>query len=102
MGYGFLESVYRNALASTLRKRGFDVVAEAELGVSFEGECVGSFRADLVIDLAVVVELKAARAIEPVHQAQLLNYLKVSGMELGFLFNFGPKAEFRRQVLTHR
>ncbi|MDB4909106.1 MAG: uncharacterized protein JWO05_3890 [Gemmatimonadetes bacterium] len=101
LGYGYLESVYRNAFAMTLRKRGFDVITEGELTVNFEGEIVGSFRADLLVDLSIVLELKTAKAIDPAHEAQLLNYLKTSGLELGFVFNFGPKPTFSRRAFTH-
>ncbi|MDB4909088.1 MAG: uncharacterized protein JWO05_3872 [Gemmatimonadetes bacterium] len=97
LGHGHLESVYRNALAITLRKREMRAVTEVALDAWFEGECVGRFRADLLVNDEIVVEIKAAEAIHGIHMAQLQNYLKISGKKLGFLFNFGPKPDFKRR-----
>jgi GxxExxY protein len=96
LGAGFLESVYAGALAVAVQQEGLRHRREAALEVVFRGVSVGLFRADLVIEDRVVVEVKAARTIDPVHEAQLINYLRASGFEVGLLLNFGPKATFRR------
>src|SRR5262249_10861308 len=100
-GYGFLEKVYENALALTLRKRGLAVEQQKPVTVEFEGEPVGEYFADLLVANCVILELKAADAINAAHEAQLLNYLKATNIEVGFVLNFGPKAEFRRKVFTN-
>jgi len=101
LGHGFLEKVYENALAATLRKRGFDVVQQMPVKVFFERILVGEYFADLVVNGCVIVEFKAAEAIHSAHEAQLLNYLKASLVEVGLLLNFGETPEFRRKLLTN-
>ncbi|MEO8727237.1 MAG: GxxExxY protein [Acidobacteriaceae bacterium] len=101
LGYGFLESVYHNALFYELRQRGIAAQREVSIPVHYRGILVGEFRADLVVENAIVLELKAASQIERSHEAQLLNYLKATDFEIGFLFNFGPKAAFRRLVFDN-
>ena len=101
LGAGFLESVYQQAMVIALTELDIGVVAEASIGVSFRGRSVGTFRADLVVDDAVIVELKAGRALEPAHEAQLLNLLRASRYELGMLLHFGPKPQFRRLVFSN-
>lgn len=100
LGYGFLEKVYENALRVSLSKNGFDVKQQWPIEVHFEQEPVGDYFADLLIDNRVIVEVKAADAISPKHEAQLVNYLKATGMQVGLLLNFGPKAEFKRKIFT--
>ena len=101
LGYGFLESVYRSAMTIALRDAGLVVEPEVELNARFRGRSIGTFRADLVVEGAVLVELKAARAISPAHVAQLLNYLRCTVIELGLILNFGPAAEVRRLVFAN-
>lgn len=72
------------------------VLAEAPLEATFRGRVVGEFRADLLVSDLVAVELKAVRSLDPIHTAQLLNYLRCSAFEVGLLLNFGPKPEVRR------
>ncbi len=97
LGNGFLESVYQKASVLTLRQEGLKVEAQKQLRVSFCGECVGEFYADIVVEDIVLVELKASKAIAPEHCAQVLNYPKATGLEVGLLVNFGTsKAEVRR------
>ncbi len=84
----------------SLEAAGFAVKQQFPIDVIFEGVNVGDYFADLLVDDKVVIELKAAKAISPDHEAQLLNYLKATGLEVGLLLNFGPKAEFRRKVFT--
>lgn len=98
LGHGFLESVYQKALANTLERAGTRVRREAPMTVEFEGVAVGDFRADLVIEERVIVEVKAVGQVGPAHEALLLNYLRASGLTIGLLLNFGPKATCRRLV----
>jgi GxxExxY protein len=98
LGHGFLESVYEEAMAIALLQKGLAVSSRNPLPVWFRGQQVGDFRADLVVGNAVIVELKAGRALEPAHEAQLLNYLKASTIELGLLLNFGPAPKVKRMI----
>jgi GxxExxY protein len=100
LGPGFLESVYVGALTVALQQRGINYRREAGLEVHFRGVSVGFFRADLVIAESLVVEVKAARSIDPIHEAQLINYMRASRYEVGLLLNFGPRAKFRRLVYS--
>jgi GxxExxY protein len=96
LGHGFLESVYEKAMLIALREAGLNVQYKHPIEVSFRGQNVGHFEADLLIEGVVLLELKAARAIDPAHEAQLLNYLRATPIEVGLLLNFGPKPEFKR------
>ena len=96
LGFGFLESVYREAMLIALKQAGVRVEAEVPVPVSFRGSLVGVFRADLVVDGRVIVELKTAESISKAHEAQVLHYLRASSMEVGLVMNFGPDAKFRR------
>jgi GxxExxY protein len=102
LGFGFAEVVYRNSLAVLLREMGFSVQREVEYEVRFHGELVGLYRADLIVESKVVVELKTGLAVHPVHEGITRNYLRVSNLAVGLLFNFGPKLEFRRLIWTPR
>ena len=101
LGHGFLESVYENAMGIALRQTGLSAVQQAPIRVAFRGQLVGDFRADLMVEGSVLIELKACRAIEPAHEAQLLNYLRATELEVGLLLNFGPKPEFKRFVFEN-
>lgn len=97
LGAGFLESVYEKALLLALRQKGLAVIAQHPIHVMFRNQCVGDFYADLFVEGKVIVELKAVKAIAPEHQAQIINYLNATGIEVGLLINFGtPKLEFKR------
>ncbi len=97
LGVGFLESVYQKALLIALREKGLRANPEVPLAVYFRGQSVGDFVADIVVEDRFILELKAAKALAPEHFAQLLNYLRATGKEAGFLLNFGnPKLEYRR------
>ncbi len=97
LGIGFLESVYEKALIIALRDEGLNVLSQVSLKVSFRGEEVGHFLADIIVEDKVILELKAVKALKPEHVAQVLNYLKATGMPIGMLINFGtPKLEYRR------
>jgi GxxExxY protein len=99
LGYGFLEKVYEAALAKELRGRGHRVVSQAEMEVSYKGESVGLYYADLLVDDAVICEVKALDKLAPAHEAQLLNYLKATGTKVGLLLNFAPQGvQVKRMV----
>jgi GxxExxY protein len=100
LGCGFLERVYEAALAHELRKAGLAVQQQEPLSIFYDGVVVGEYRTDLVVNSAVIVEVKASKAIDPMHQAQLLNYLKASGLRVGLILNFGtPRLGIRRMVI---
>lgn len=104
MGAGFLEAVYQECLEIELAKRGIPFAARQPLELAYEGTVLKqSYVADLVCFDSILIELKAARAIAPEHRAQLINYLRATGMKLGFLVNFGttPRVEIERFALSH-
>ena len=101
LGIGFLEKVYENALVYELRKGGLAVSQQHPLKVRYDGMVVGEYFVDLLVERVVLVELKVAQAIDEIHRAQCLNYLKASGLYLCLLLNFGrPRLEIKRIVLT--
>jgi GxxExxY protein len=100
LGCGLLEKVYENALAWELGLRGRVVTPQKEYQVSYKGREVGIYYADLVVDDKVVVEVKSVNDLGDVHRAQILNYLRVSGIRVGLLLNFAkPKLKFERFVV---
>lgn len=101
LGYGFLEKVYRNALAIELRRLGLEVALEARILVYYEGEVVGEYFADLLVAGVVLVELKVVEKLLEEHEAQLINYLKATPYEVGLLLNFGPKPEIKRKAFDN-
>jgi GxxExxY protein len=99
LGYGFLEIVYENALVLELTSRGLHVVSQQPINVEYKGQSVGSYFADLLVHDAVLCELNAVEALNSAHQAQLLHYLKATGIKVGLLLNFGPKrVDVKRMV----
>ncbi|MDR4508584.1 MAG: GxxExxY protein [Candidatus Brocadiaceae bacterium] len=97
LGCGFLESVYEKALLIALREEGLKAEAQRPLKVLFHGESVGEFYPDIIVEETVVLELKTVKSIAPEHIAQILNYLKATGIAVGMLINFGnSKLEYRR------
>jgi len=98
LGYGSSERVYENASKHLIERRGLVVEQQAPIPVYFEGLKVGEYFADLLINRLVIVELKAVRELAPEHEAQLLNYLKSTPIEVGLLVNFGLKLTIRRKV----
>lgn len=99
LGFGFLESVYRNALMIELFKAGLRAEMEKRVEVRYDGQVIGDLVADIIVEDKIILELKSAKQISPVHEAQLVNYLKATAMEVGLLINFGDKAEIKRKVL---
>ena len=97
LGSGFLESVYEKSLFLALKHNGLAVTSQHEIKVFFRGEPVGLFYADPFVEGKVIIELKAAKAIASEHEAQIINYLNATGVEVGLLINFGnSKLEYRR------
>ena len=98
LGSGFLESVYQNALALELRRAGLKVEAEKPVSVRYEGELVGAFVADLLINEVLIVETKAIQMLAKIHEVQLVNYLVATGIDEGLLLNFGTeRLEFKKK-----
>lgn len=99
LGSGFLEKVYENALALELRQLGLLLSQQHRIEVRYKGTVVGDFVADLLVEECVIVEIKAVRALDDIHTAQCLNYLKATGLQVCLLVNFGsPKAVVKRVV----
>ena len=102
LGSGFVESVYEGALSLELAEQGIAFERQAPLRVFYKGQIIGSFIADLIVERVLVVELKALNKLSSEHEAQVMNYLKASGLGVGLLLNFGaPKLEIRRIVWQH-
>jgi len=100
LGFGFLESVYQNALLIELEKNGLKAAKEFPIKVSYDGHIVGDYLADIVVEDKVILELKSVKELHPAHEAQLVNYLKATGKEIGLLINFSDRVEIKRKVLT--
>jgi GxxExxY protein len=100
LGVGFVEKVYENALVHELRKAGLNVAQQRGISVYYDGVIVGEYTADLLVEGEVLVEIKAVKKLDDVHNAQCLNYLKATGLHLCLLLNFGnPRIEVKRIVL---
>ena len=99
LGSGFLEKVYENALAIKLGKTGLMVNQQSPIKIYFEDELVGEYFADLLVDNKVIVELKAVSELSKIHEVQLVNYLKATGLKVGLLINFGEKIKIIRRVV---
>jgi GxxExxY protein len=98
LGWGFLEKVYQNATEIELGKRGLRVLPQAKIEVYYDGRHVGEYFADFLVEDRVILELKAVEQLAPEHEAQLVNYLKASSVDVGLLLNFGPKPQVRRKI----
>ena len=101
LGFGFLESVYEKALAKVLRDNGHFVDMQSAIPVFFRREKIGEYRADLIIDGSVIVELKAGESLRTIHIAQTINYLRATEIEVGLVINFGEELTFKRRVFTN-
>jgi len=101
LGHGFLESVYQKSLILALTQADLIVHSPVDIPVYFRGHRVGAFEADVLVDKCVLLELKAVRTLDNSHQAQLLNYLRATDIEIGVLLNFGVKPEFKRLVFDN-
>lgn len=101
LGHGFLESIYEEAMVIALREVGLRVDRQVPVTVYFRGRPIGTFKADIVVESCVVLELKASRGVDPAHEAQLLNYLRATSLEVGLLLNFGARPAFKRFVFAN-
>jgi len=101
LGHGFLESVYETAFSIAFVESGIFFQRQMAVPVWFHGQKIGDFRADLLVDEKVIVELKTGRDIDLAWEKQLLNYLRATRIEVGMLFNFGPSAQFKRYVFEN-
>ncbi|MHC4509662.1 MAG: GxxExxY protein [Planctomycetota bacterium] len=99
LGYGFLERVYHKSLFIELSKRDYSIEFEKHIEVRYDNQVVGDFSADLLVEKKVIVEVKAADKYTSVFEAQLLNYLRATGLEVGLIVNFGTSVEVKRMVL---
>lgn len=97
LGHGFLEGVYERALVIALEEVGLSAESQVPLKVHFRGQPVGDYYADILVEQKVLVELKAVSALLPEHQAQVINYLRATNVDVGLLVNFGrPRIEYKR------
>lgn len=101
LGHGFLESVYEVAMLIALEAKGLHVARQVDVPVWFRERRIGDFRADLIVENAVLLELKSVRHLDRAHEAQLLHYLRATPIEVGLLLNFGVRPEFRRLRLDN-
>ena len=101
LGFGFLEKVYHKALLIELRKNGYKIDSEKKVNVYYKNEVVGEYIPDVIIDEAVIVELKCVEYLTDIHENQLLNYLKATDCEVGLILNFGKDPQFIRKIFTN-
>ena len=101
LGSGYLESVCQAGMAIALRESGLAVLEFPGMEVHFRGQIIGHFTPDMLIESRLIVEIKSGRAFHPAHEAQLINYLRASEIEVGLLLNFGPKPQYLRRILTN-
>ena len=101
LGHGFLEKVYENAIVIELERIGYRVEQQKPIKVFYGGQAVGDYFADLIVDELVILELNTADAICEAHEAQLLNYLRATEIEVGLLLNFGTKPQFKRKIFMN-
>ncbi|NLW92781.1 MAG: GxxExxY protein [Syntrophomonadaceae bacterium] len=96
LGYGFAEKVYENAFRMELEQQGFQVIQQKALTVTYKDIVVGEYIADLIVNDLVIIEVKAIKNIDQAHEAQLMNYLKATGIKLGLIINFGTRVNIKR------
>ena len=101
LGYGFLEKVYENALILELGEKSIKAVSQSPIPVLYKGKTIGEYFADILVEDKVIIEIKAGKTLMPEHEAQILNYLKATDIEVGLLLNFGPKPEVRRKAFEN-
>lgn len=101
LGYGFLERIYENAMYIELTESGLHCIKQRPINVMYKSNIVGDYCCDLLVNDVVIVELKAAKSIAQEHEAQLINYLKATNLEVGLLLNFGKTPEFKRKLFTN-
>ncbi len=101
LGYGFLEKVYENAMLIELKKLGLTAIPQSPIKVYYEEQIVGEYFADILVNEKVIVKIKSAKSLTEGNEAQLLNYLKATDIEVGLLLNFGPKPEVKRKAFDN-
>jgi len=101
LGYGFLEKIYENAMMIEFGKEGIPATSQSPIKVLYEKQVIGEYFADILVDDKVIVEIKASKKLDLEHEAQLLNYLKATNIEVGLLLNFGTKPEIKRKVFDN-
>ena len=101
LGYGFLEKVYENAFIIELKSSGFKVLQQQNIKVYYENQVVGDYFADIIVNDLIILEIKAAEGLRDENKAQLINYLKATNKQVGFLFNFGKKPDFKRAIFSN-
>ncbi len=102
LGSGFLEKAYENALRIELEKLGLNIKQQEPVNVTYEGQVVGEYYADLWVDGRVVIELKAVQTLTQRHEVQLVNYLTATGIDNGWLLNFGPSVQVKRKFRVYK
>ena len=102
LGVGFLERVYENALCLELENLGLIYTQQAPVRVRYRGKIVGEYIADVIVENRVIIEVKAVRTLLSQHEAQLLNYLKATEIEVGLILNFGPEPDIVRKVVDNQ
>ena len=101
LGQGFLEKVYKNALAIELQETGIKCALEVPMSVRYSGHVVGDYVADMIVEDKIIVEAKAVSELNSVHEVQLVNYLKATGLQVGLLINFGRSVQVKRRVFGY-
>jgi GxxExxY protein len=101
LGQGFLEKVYKNALAIELQEAGIKCALEVPMSVRYHGHVVGDYVADMIVEDKIIVEAKAVSELNSIHEVQLVNYLKATGMQIGLLINFGRSVTVKRRVFGY-
>jgi GxxExxY protein len=101
LGYGFVEKVYKNALAIELQETGVKCNVEVPLKVLYHEKTVGDYCADMIVDDKIIVEVKAVSDLAPIHEVQLVNYLKATGLQVGLLINFGESVKVKRRIFGY-
>lgn len=102
LGYGFLEKVYEKAMVVELLSMGIAAIPQRPINVLYKGKIVGEYFADILVNDCVIIELKAGDALGEENEAQLLNYLRATNIEVGLLMNFGKKAQFKKKVFSNQ
>ncbi len=101
LGYGFLEKVYENAMMKEFETEGISATSQSAINVVYEDEIIGEYFADILVDNKVIVEIKASKRLAVENEAQFLNYLKATEIEVGLLLNYGPKPDIKRKVFDN-
>ena len=102
MGFGYLESVYEKCMLIELRKAGFDIESQKPIRVQYDGEVVGDFIADILVNDTVILELKSVRKLVEAHEVQLVNYLTATGLDTGLLLNFSSSVQVKRKFREYK